>query len=172
MYTRRADPQDGADDDRNAPDQDLRFLAHVGPEVKRKITRRDGGDGIERRNQRGDQDASYWPFSPSKTVTAWLAIDDADRENGCMQVIPTSHLHGQLSYRQSDDSEKNVLDQTVDRVEQYGAPVDIDLKAGQISLHSDLLLHSSEPNHSSRRRCGLTLRYCAAGRPGAGPSEQ
>ena len=108
------------------------------------------------------QDASYWPFSPSKTVTAWLAIDDADRENGCMRVIPTSHLHGQLSYRQSDDSENNVLDRTVDRVEQYGAPVDIDLKAGQISLHSDLLLHGSEPNHSSRRRCGLTLRYCAA----------
>jgi hypothetical protein len=28
--------------------------------------------------------------------------------------------------------------------------------------HSDLLLHGSEANNSDRRRCGLTLRYCAA----------
>ena len=30
------------------------------------------------------QDASYWPLTPSKTVTVWLAVDDADRENACM----------------------------------------------------------------------------------------
>jgi len=29
-------------------------------------------------------------------------------------------------------------------------------------MHSDLLLHGSEANESDRRRCGLTLRYCAA----------
>jgi hypothetical protein len=29
-------------------------------------------------------------------------------------------------------------------------------------MHSDLLLHGSEANQSSRRRCGLTLRYCPA----------
>ena len=116
------------------------------------------------------QDASYWPFSPSKTVTAWLAIDDANTENGCMRVIPRSHLHGQLDYRQSDDSEHNVLNQTIDAAEQYGSdPVDIDLKAGQISLHSDLLLHGSEANLSQRRRCGLTLRYCAADVRSASP---
>ena len=32
------------------------------------------------------QDASYWPLSPSKTVTVWLAIDDASVENGAMTV--------------------------------------------------------------------------------------
>jgi len=37
---------------------------------------------------------------------------------------------------------------------------DDELKAGEISIHSDLLLHGSEPNQSKRRRCGLTLRYC------------
>jgi ectoine hydroxylase-related dioxygenase (phytanoyl-CoA dioxygenase family) len=40
--------------------------------------------------------------------------------------------------------------------------VDVELKAGEVSVHSDLLLHGSEANNSSRRRCGLTLRYCAA----------
>ena len=44
--------------------------------------------------------------------------------------------------------------------EDYGlAPVDFEIKAGQISLHSDLLLHGSAPNQSDRRRCGLTMRF-------------
>ena len=106
------------------------------------------------------QDASYWPLTPSKTVTVWLAIDDADVDNGCMRFIAGSHLHGQLEFRQSDASENNVLNQTVDEVERYGTTVDVELKAGQISIHSDLLLHSSHYNESDRRRCGLTLRYC------------
>lgn len=29
-------------------------------------------------------------------------------------------------------------------------------------MHTDLLLHGSEANQSTRRRCGLTLRYAAA----------
>lgn len=106
------------------------------------------------------QDASYWPLTPSKAVTVWLAIDDADVENACMRFIAGSHHHGHLTYRPSDSSEHNVLDQTIDRPEQYGHPVDDELQAGEISLHSDLLLHGSNANDSDRRRCGLTLRYC------------
>ncbi len=106
------------------------------------------------------QDCSYWPLTPSKTVTVWLAIDDADRENGCMRVIPGSHLTGHLKWRESDASENNVLTQTIEGAERFGQPVDIELKAGEISLHSDLLVHGSLPNRSNRRRCGLTLRYC------------
>lgn len=106
------------------------------------------------------QDCSYWPLTPSKTVTVWLAIDDADTENGCMQVIPSSHLYGHLKWRESDPSEQNVLSQTIENAERFGEPVDIELKAGEISIHCDLLVHGSLPNRSNRRRCGLTLRYC------------
>jgi ectoine hydroxylase-related dioxygenase (phytanoyl-CoA dioxygenase family) len=106
------------------------------------------------------QDCSYWALTPSKTVTVWLAIDDADRQNGCMRVIPGSHLHGHLSFEESNSSEHNVLTQTIPGAERFGKPVDIELKAGEISLHSDLLVHGSLPNRSKRRRCGLTLRYC------------
>ncbi len=106
------------------------------------------------------QDCSYWPLTPSKTVTVWLAIDDVDRENGCMRVIPKSHLDGHLQFHESDPSEQNVLSQTIDGIERFGAPVDIELKAGEVSMHSDLLVHGSLPNLSNRRRCGLTLRYC------------
>jgi non-heme Fe2+,alpha-ketoglutarate-dependent halogenase len=108
------------------------------------------------------QDSSYWPLTPSKAATVWLAIDDADRENACMKYIPGSHHHGHLTYTMSEDSESNVLDQKVENAEGIGAPIYVELKAGEAAIHSDLLLHGSEANRSSRRRCGLTLRYCAA----------
>lgn len=108
------------------------------------------------------QDASYWPMTPSKTVTVWLAIDDADVENACMRFIPGSHHYGHLTWQLSEDDERNVLNQTVPDAERFGAPVDDVLKAGEVSIHSDLTLHGSEANESDRRRCGLTLRYCTA----------
>lgn len=108
------------------------------------------------------QDASYWPLSPSKAATVWLAVDDADIENACMKFIAGSHHFGHMTYRESDSAEHNVLNQSIDNAEQYGQVVYDQLKAGQVSIHSDLLLHGSEANESSRRRCGLTLRYCAA----------
>ena len=108
------------------------------------------------------QDASYWPLTPARAVTVWLAIDDADVGNACMKFIPGSHHYGHLTYRMSEDSESNVLDQTVENAEGIGRPVYDELKAGECSIHSDLLLHGSEANTSDRRRCGLTLRYCSA----------
>ncbi len=108
------------------------------------------------------QDSSYWPLTPSMAVTAWLAIDDASVENACMRYIPGSHRLGHLTYALSENDEGNVLNQTVLDAETLGAPVDVELKAGEISIHSDLLLHGSEANQSSKRRCGLTLRYCPA----------
>ena len=109
------------------------------------------------------QDASYWPLSPSKTVTVWLAIDDADAGNGAMRVIPRSHVKAQLAYRRSTEAEHNVLSQTTLAAEEQGDPaVMIALRAGQVSLHTDWLIHGSEPNRSARRRCGLTLRFTSA----------
>jgi hypothetical protein len=105
------------------------------------------------------QDSSYWPLTPSKAVTVWLAIDDADPGNANMRFIPGTHVLGHLTYKLSETDPSNVLNQTVPEVEKYGAPVDVQLKAGEASVHSDLLLHGSEANTSSRRRCGLTLRY-------------
>jgi len=108
------------------------------------------------------QDASYWPLTPSKAVTVWLAVDDASVENACMRFISGSHHFGHLTYRPSDSTEHNVLNQTIENVELYGSEVCDVLRAGEVSIHSDLLLHGSEANTSDRRRCGLTLRYCAA----------
>jgi non-haem Fe2+, alpha-ketoglutarate-dependent halogenase len=108
------------------------------------------------------QDASYWPLTPSKAVTVWLAIDDASVENACMQFLPGSHWLGHLTYTLTENDETNVLNQTVAGADQLAPPVNNELKAGEISIHSDLLVHGSEANTSRRRRCGLTLRYCPA----------
>lgn len=108
------------------------------------------------------QDASYWPLSPSKALTVWLAIDDADEENACMKFIAGSHHHGHMTYRESSPGDHNVLSQTIESPEQFGEIELDELKAGQMSMHSDLLLHGSKANDSARRRCGLTLRYAAA----------
>ena len=108
------------------------------------------------------QDSSYWPLTPSMAVTAWLAIDDATIENACMRYIPGTHHLGHLTYSLKENDDANVLNQTVEGAENFGRPVNVELKAGEISIHSDLLLHGSEANESKKRRCGLTLRYCPA----------
>ena len=47
------------------------------------------------------QDAFYWPLSPHKAVTVWLAFSDSDEGNGAMMVVPGSHRAGKLKYRKT-----------------------------------------------------------------------
>ncbi|MEL6953340.1 MAG: phytanoyl-CoA dioxygenase family protein [Pseudomonadota bacterium] len=104
------------------------------------------------------QDASFWQLSPARTVTVWLAIDDVDPENSAMRFVPGSHARGEVPTAPSEGPA--VFHKGIASVERFDAPVSNSLKAGEISLHADMLIHGSEPNRSDRRRCGLTLRYC------------
>ena len=104
------------------------------------------------------QDASFWSLSPRRTVTVWLAIDDADEENAAMRFIPATHDKGELKWHRAEGDV--VLDKELDGVDALGAPFSNDLKAGQFSLHADMLAHGSLANASARRRAGLTIRYC------------
>lgn len=106
------------------------------------------------------QDAQYWPLTPARTVTVWLAIHDANESNCAMRVVRGSHRNGEFEHH-VNDAANLVLDQEVSS-EQFDAEqiVTLDLKAGEISLHDDGLLHGSGPNQSDRVRCGLTMRYC------------
>jgi non-haem Fe2+, alpha-ketoglutarate-dependent halogenase len=132
----------------------------LGPNLVSTMTHYFSKDPGDEKQVSWHQDASYWPLTPSKVVTVWLAIDDVDEENGPMTVIPGSHVRGQIPFEASAAEENNVLGQSVhDPAKWGGAPVPFTMKAGQISMHTDLLLHGSEPNRSQRRRCGLTLRY-------------
>jgi len=104
------------------------------------------------------QDASFWMLSPARTVTVWLAIDDADDQNSAMRFIPGTHKLGALETSARDDG--SVFHKGTANAETLGTPFTNTLKAGQISLHADMLVHGSLANVSDRRRCGLTLRYC------------
>ena len=107
----------------------------------------------------------YWPLTPSRGVSAGRRrpIDDVDVTNAAMQVIPGSHHHAQPAFRDSTATENNVLMQTVDNGgDDSDAPVAPEFRAGEISLHSDRILHGSEPNRSRRRRCGPAMRHLPA----------
>ncbi len=109
------------------------------------------------------QDVTYWGLEPPDAVTAWYAIDDSDIGNGCMQVIPGSHHQGVKEHGKSEQ-EGNLLsiNQEVPvSKSQAESAVDLILKAGEMSIHHGMIIHGSLPNHSKRRRCGLTIRYIA-----------
>ena len=109
------------------------------------------------------QDAIYWRLAPARTVTAWLAIDDADEENAAMAFLPGSHARGALAWTAAGDGavlDKAIEGEALDDAAARDAPVSNALRAGEISLHADMLAHGSGPNRSTRRRCGLTVRYC------------
>lgn len=106
------------------------------------------------------QDGEYWPIRPLATCTAWLAVDDSTRENGCLRVIRGSHKSRQLRAHNTLDRSDVTLTQELDASEyDESQAVDIELQAGQISLHDVYLLHGSEANTSPKSRRGMTMRF-------------
>jgi phytanoyl-CoA hydroxylase len=106
------------------------------------------------------QDGHYWPIRPLATVTAWIAIDDVDTANGCLRVIPGSHSAQELQDHYTEDSPDVVLNQALEvGDDRFGKPRDVELKAGEFSIHDVYLIHGAAKNDSGRRRAGLVFRY-------------
>ena len=107
------------------------------------------------------QDVTYWGLEPPRAITGWIAIDDADEENGCMSVIPGSHRAGVLEHGKSarQGNLLSINQEVADGLVDEARAVSMPLRAGQMSLHDGLLLHGSHPNRSARRRCGLAVRF-------------
>jgi len=117
---------------------------------------KDPGDGTE---VPWHQDAQYWPLTPQNSCTVFLALWDCDRENACMQVVPGTH-HGPILRHHASREENHTLNQEIDEGEFDAADaVYLELRAGEISLHDDAIVHGSGPNHSDRQRVGLTWRF-------------
>lgn len=107
------------------------------------------------------QDVTYWGLEPPIAVTAWYAIDDSDRENGCMRVIPGSHRPGIRAHGTAEQAGNllSINQEVPVSTDEERQAVDLILRSGEISIHDGALIHGSLPNRSTRRRCGLTLRY-------------
>jgi hypothetical protein len=112
-------------------------------------------------------DGAYWGsrLNPMKVITLWLAVDESTTENGCMRVIPGSHrqVAAALDQYESVDQVKNVFGARLpDEFVNEERAVNLELKAGECHFHDAWTVHGSNPNTSSRRRCGYTMRYMPA----------
>lgn len=105
------------------------------------------------------QDAYYWPLDPHESLTVWLAFDDSTIDNGAMTVIPGSHKAGLLKHVRVGDTDSVLMLECERGQFREDSAVPATLRAGQVSIHDDKLVHGSPGNPSSLRRAGLTIRY-------------
>jgi ectoine hydroxylase-related dioxygenase (phytanoyl-CoA dioxygenase family) len=110
------------------------------------------------------EDSAYWKGRLDRMdqiLTVWLALDRVDRENGCMKVIAGSQHNGFSEYEPVDPALNTFGRQIVASQVDESRTVYFELEPNQCSLHDARLIHGADPNTSTRRRCGYTLRYMA-----------
>lgn len=101
------------------------------------------------RGQDLHQDNFYLRVAPGTCYAAWVAIDDADRENGGMVVVPGTH-NAEIACPQSSDKTRFFTDHHVpvpDGLAEQG----VDLKAGDVLFFNGSVIHGSYPNISENR---------------------
>jgi phytanoyl-CoA hydroxylase len=108
------------------------------------------------------QDEIYIPTRDRSLIGAWIAIDDATIENGCLWVVPGSHRSGYL-YPQREHGNPDEFDFAQ---ESYGfeesAEIPVEVKAGTLVFFNGYLLHRSRKNRSSVYRRVLVNHYMNA----------
>jgi hypothetical protein len=102
------------------------------------------------------QDNGYTPLLPEEYVTCWLALDDAELDNGCLWVIPRSHRNGTITHHGGPGPFRVGHDGP----DTDGVPVPV--RRGSVLVFSSLLMHRSGPNHTDRPRRAWILQYCGA----------
>jgi len=102
------------------------------------------------------QDMAFWPLDPPVCISVWIAIDRADRGNGCLEVVPGSH-RTPIAHIKSEGTGRfgQKLDPAL-----FEAPeaVPVELEPGGFVLFDRWLAHGSAANQSDRRRLGLAGR--------------
>ncbi|MFC5652609.1 phytanoyl-CoA dioxygenase family protein [Paenibacillus solisilvae] len=100
------------------------------------------------------QDMAYHNLTLDKPVVGvWIALDEAALDNGCMHVIPRSHMEGGIPHYAVRDWQ--ICDSNV--------PVDKDLavplQPGGVLFFHGLLFHGTPNNLSPKRRRALQFHY-------------
>jgi len=114
------------------------------------------------------QDGAYAEYlAGTPAVSAWIALTDSTAANGCMRVIPGSHRtrfdHVQRHRPHNMLSRGQEIGVDVDEAE----AVDVELRAGEMSLHHVDLVHGSKANQSAFWRMGFIVRYATPAVAGA-----
>jgi non-haem Fe2+, alpha-ketoglutarate-dependent halogenase len=106
------------------------------------------------------QDGEYSGWYKTPSVSAWIALTDSHSRNGCMRVVQGSHLGGRHPHRKAIYEKSLFLRSTEIEVEvDETAATDVELKAGELSLHDSSIIHGSSPNQSNTRRIGFVVRF-------------
>jgi hypothetical protein len=110
------------------------------------------------------QDYPYWidnADDPARMVTVWLALDDADRQNACLEVVPGSHKLGHVPGKVGGtEFERNEIDpESFDT----SGMIHVEVAAGDAIFFGPFLVHRSAANTSDRDRRALLYTYQKAG---------
>ncbi|XP_070565214.1 probable alpha-ketoglutarate-dependent hypophosphite dioxygenase [Ptychodera flava] len=105
------------------------------------------------------QDGKY--FMHERGLTFWLALDDADEENGCMFYVPKSQKQGLIEHEKTDmlgfSQELTEFTQEMKDTE-----VKADAKKGTLLGHHPYMVHRAGNNRSDVRwRPAIGLTYWA-----------
>jgi ectoine hydroxylase-related dioxygenase (phytanoyl-CoA dioxygenase family) len=102
------------------------------------------------------QDEAFWEEHLGyHACGVWLALDDVDVDNGCMEFVPGSHTDGIVTHRHLyDDPMVSAL--VIDDVDPAQV-VPIPLRAGGATFHSQRTMHHTGPNGTDRRRRAFAI---------------
>ena len=108
------------------------------------------------------QDEIYIPTRDRSLIGAWIAMDDATVENGCLWVVPGSHRSGYLYPQRphGNPDEFDVSNESFGFDESEAVPVEV--KAGSVVFFNGYLLHRSLKNRGTIYRRVLVNHYCNA----------
>ena len=102
------------------------------------------------------QDGAYFDLQPQVLVSAWIALTESTKENGCLQVVAGSHLQ---TFEHDIDTGRYEFERSVpeDEIDHKSVRA-LELRPGEFVLFNASTVHSSGPNLTSRPRVGLTPR--------------
>ena len=107
------------------------------------------------------QDATFLRTVPSTVTGLWIALDDADRDNGCLMALPGAHK-GPLRQWFGYEGDR-LVSRTVDATSWPAIePVPLEAKRGTLVVLHGLLPHASAPNRSARPRHAYALHLIDA----------
>ncbi len=107
------------------------------------------------------QDQSYFRVQPeNELVTAWIALDAATVENGCMEYVPQSHRHG--IFPVVPDPERPVHHVPDTTPHKFPDAVACPVPTGSIIFHHGCTLHRSADNQTSSWRRALIYHFATS----------